>query len=92
MVSCFLLGNRVLLEKDASVLKVILYGKTKSGMHSHLREAGFTQLWWIQGTISATLTAVGVDKTTTKEPSQWGFMVERSISLPKHHPLVYKGA
>jgi hypothetical protein len=39
------------------------------------REAGFTCLWWIQGMISATLTAVGVDKTT-KGPLQWGFMVE----------------
>jgi hypothetical protein len=59
-------------------------------MNSHSREAGFTQLWWIQETISATLTAVGVDKTTTKGP-QWGFMVEHSIYLPKQHPLVYKG-
>jgi hypothetical protein len=45
-------------------------------MHSHSREAGFTQLWWIQGTISATLTAVRVHKTTRREPLQWGFMVE----------------
>jgi hypothetical protein len=41
-------------------------------MHSHLREAGFIQLWWIQGTTSATLTVVGEDKTTTKGPFQWG--------------------
>jgi hypothetical protein len=60
-------------------------------MHSHLREAGFTQLWWIQGTISATLTAVGVDKTT-KGSLQWGFIVEHFISLPEQHPLVYKCA
>jgi hypothetical protein len=40
--------------------------------------------------ISATLTAVGVDKTT-KVPLQWGFMVEYFIYLPKQHPLVYKG-
>jgi hypothetical protein len=42
-------------------------------MHCHLREAGFTWLWWIQGMISATLTVVGVDKTTTKRLLQWGF-------------------
>jgi hypothetical protein len=33
-----------------------------------VREAGFTQLWWIQGTIFVTLTVVGVDKTTAKGP------------------------
>jgi hypothetical protein len=42
-------------------------------MHSHWREAGLTWLWWIQGAISATLTAVGVDKITTKGHLQWGF-------------------
>jgi hypothetical protein len=42
-------------------------------MHSHSGEAGFTQLWWIQGAIFATLSAVGIDKTTTKGPLQWGF-------------------
>jgi hypothetical protein len=42
-------------------------------MHSHSGEADFTRLWWIQGAISATLTAVGIDKITTKEPLQWGF-------------------
>jgi hypothetical protein len=42
-------------------------------MYSHSREAGLTQLWWIQGAISATLTVVGVDKITTKRPLQWGF-------------------
>jgi hypothetical protein len=42
-------------------------------MHSHSGEAGFTQLWWIQGAIFATLTAVGIDKTTTKVLFQWGF-------------------
>jgi hypothetical protein len=41
--------------------------------------------------ISATLNAVGVDKTT-KGSLQWGFIVENSISSPKQHPLVYKGA
>jgi hypothetical protein len=62
-------------------------------MHSHSREAGFTQLWWIQETISATLAAVEVDKATTG-PLQWVFMVEYSIFffLPKQRPLVYKGA
>jgi hypothetical protein len=35
-------------------------------MHSHLREAGLTQLWLIQEAISATLTAVGVERITTK--------------------------
>jgi hypothetical protein len=42
-------------------------------MHSHSGEADFTRLWWIQGAISATLTAVGIDKITTKEPLQCGF-------------------
>jgi hypothetical protein len=42
-------------------------------MHSHSGESGFTQLWWIQGEISATLTVVEVDKITTKGPRQWGF-------------------
>jgi hypothetical protein len=41
-------------------------------MHSHSREAGLTQLWWIQRAISATLTIVGIDKTT-KGPLQWSF-------------------
>jgi hypothetical protein len=36
-------------------------------------EAGFTWLWWVHGTISATLTAVGVGKITTKGPLLWGF-------------------
>jgi hypothetical protein len=53
----------------------MFYGKVEPGMQSHLREAGFTRLWWIQGTISATLTAMGVDKTTTKGPLQWDFRV-----------------
>jgi hypothetical protein len=35
-------------------------------MQSHSREVGLTQLWWIQGAISAPLSAVGVDKITTK--------------------------
>jgi hypothetical protein len=53
---------------------VILHGEAGSGMHSYLREAGLTQLWWIQEAISATLTVVGVvDKITTKGPLQWGF-------------------
>jgi hypothetical protein len=41
-------------------------------MHSYLIEAGFTQLWWIQEVISATLTAMGEDKIK-KWPLQWGF-------------------
>jgi hypothetical protein len=53
--------------------RVILHGEAGSGTYSHLKEAGFTWLWWIQGTISATLTVVGVDKTTTKGPLQWDF-------------------
>jgi hypothetical protein len=42
-------------------------------MHSHLRGVGLTQLWWIQGELSATLTMMGVDKITTKGPLQLGF-------------------
>jgi hypothetical protein len=45
---------------------VILDGEVESGMHSHLREASFTHLSWIQGVIFVTLTVVGIDKTTTK--------------------------
>jgi hypothetical protein len=41
-------------------------------MHSHLREAGLTPLWCIQGAITATSTVVGIDKIT-KGPLQWGF-------------------
>jgi hypothetical protein len=52
---------------------VILHGEAESGMYSHSREAGLTQLWWIQGAISATLTVVGVDKITTKGSLQWSF-------------------
>jgi hypothetical protein len=39
----------------------------------HSTEADLTQLWWIQGAITATLTVMGVDKITTKGPLQWGF-------------------
>jgi hypothetical protein len=39
-----------------------------TGMHSHLEEAGFTPLWWIQGAIFVTLTVVGIEKTQTKRP------------------------
>jgi hypothetical protein len=53
--------------------RVILHCETGSGMPSHLREAGLTRMWWIQGAISATLTVVGVDKIITKGPFQWGF-------------------
>jgi hypothetical protein len=53
---------------------VILHGEAGSGMLSHSREAGLTQLWWIQGAIIATLTAVGVvDEITTQGPLQRGF-------------------
>jgi hypothetical protein len=53
--------------------RVILQGEAGSGMHSNLREAGLTQLWWIQGAITATLTMVEVDKIITKGPLQLGF-------------------
>jgi hypothetical protein len=69
-----------------------LYGKAGSGMHSHSREAGFTRLWWIQGTISATLTAVGGGGNNNKGPLEWGFSIEHFFPLPKQHPLAYKGA
>jgi hypothetical protein len=42
--------------------------------------------------ISATLTVVGVDKTTTKGNFQSALVAEPSVPLPKQHPLVYKGA
>jgi hypothetical protein len=47
---------------------VILHGEAGPGMHSHSKEAGSTPMWWIQGAISATLTAVGIDKITTEGP------------------------
>jgi hypothetical protein len=59
-----------------------LYGKAGSGMHSHSREAGFTRLWWIQGTISATLTAVGVEETTTKGRSSGALALNISFLYP----------
>jgi hypothetical protein len=40
-------------------------------VHHHSREADLTCLWWIQGEISATLTAVAVDKI--KKASPMGF-------------------
>jgi hypothetical protein len=58
-------------------------------MHSHSGEAGFTWLWWIQGAISATLTAVGVDKITTKGTLQWVLMVGHFILLPRQYLLVF---
>jgi hypothetical protein len=54
--------------------RLVLHGEAGSGMHSHLREAGLTWLWWIQGAITATLTVVGVvEKITTRGVLQWGF-------------------
>jgi hypothetical protein len=38
--------------------------------YTSTQEAGLTWLSWGQGAISATLTAVGVDKITTKGPVQ----------------------
>jgi hypothetical protein len=55
----------------AQVLEVILHDEAGSGMQSHSREAGLTQLWWIQVAIPATLTIV--DKIKTKGLLQWGF-------------------
>jgi hypothetical protein len=46
-----------------------MHGEAGLEMHSHLREAGLTRLWWIQEAITATLTMVGVDKITIKCPS-----------------------
>jgi hypothetical protein len=66
-------GKGSLLREGARFQRVILQGEAGSGMHSHLREAGLTGLWWIQGAITATLTMVGVDKITTKGPLQWDF-------------------
>jgi hypothetical protein len=84
LASCCLLGSRVLLGKGMC--------EAESGMHSHSREAGFTWLWWIQGTISTALTAVrGWIKQQQKGPSSGALVVEHSIPLPKQHPLVYKG-
>ena len=37
--------------------------------------AFFAPVWWIQGAMSATLTAVGVVKTTVHEPFYWGASV-----------------
>jgi hypothetical protein len=53
--------------------RVILHDEAGLGMLSYLIEAGFTQLLWIQGVISATLTVVGVDKITTRGLLQWDF-------------------
>jgi hypothetical protein len=88
VVSCCLLGSRILSGKGASVLKVILYGETGSGMHSHSREAvvdpgndlsyfNYSGRW---------------TKHQQKGPSSGALVVEHSILLPKQHPLVYKGA
>jgi hypothetical protein len=42
--------------------RVSLDGEAESGTHSHLGEAGFTWLYWIQ----VILTVLGIEKTTTK--------------------------
>jgi hypothetical protein len=70
-------------ERAQAFRRVILHGETGSGTHSHLGEAGFTWLWWIQGAISATLTAVGVAKLKTKGPSNGVLMDEHFILLPR---------
>jgi hypothetical protein len=57
-------------------------------MHSHLGEADFTWLWWIQGVIFATLTAVEIDKITTKGPSNGMLMVGHFILLPGQYLLL----
>jgi hypothetical protein len=76
--------------KSASALKVILYGENGSGIHSHPREAGFTQLWWIQGTISATLTAVGVTKQQQKCPSSGALWLNISFLYPNSIPWLIR--
>jgi hypothetical protein len=48
--------------------RVILDGEAESRMYSHLGEAGFIWLWWIQGAVFVALTVVGIDKATTKGP------------------------
>jgi hypothetical protein len=80
-------GKQVPAEEGQAFQRVILHGEAGSGIHSHLGEAGFTQLWWTQGAISATLTAVGLDKTTTKGPLQWVLMVGHFILLPRQYLL-----
>jgi hypothetical protein len=47
-------GRGVLLRKSTGILEGDLHGEIGTGMHSHLKEVGFTLLWWIQGAISAT--------------------------------------
>jgi hypothetical protein len=71
---CFL-GSGVLLREIAQVPEGDPASEAGLGMHSHSREDGLTQLWWIQGAITATLTMVGVDKITTKGPLQRGLMI-----------------
>lgn len=44
-----------------------------SEMQSQLQASGFTLLGWIQGAISATLTAIRVERTTVNWPLQRGF-------------------
>jgi hypothetical protein len=74
VVPCCLLGRRILLRRGIGVLEVILNGEAGLGTHSHSAEAGFIWVWWIQAAIIfAMLTAVGIDKITTKGPLQWGF-------------------
>jgi hypothetical protein len=53
---------KVLPRKGMGILEGDLAGEVGSGMHFHLREAGFIWVWWTQGAISATSTVVGKTK------------------------------
>jgi hypothetical protein len=86
MVFCCLLGSWVLFGKASSIV-----GEAGSGIHSHSRKAGFTQLWWNQGTICYFDCGGGGGKQQQKGPSSGALAVEHSILLPKQHLLFYKG-
>jgi hypothetical protein len=48
--------------------RIILDGAAESGTYSHLGEAGFTRLWWIQGAVFVTSTVMEINKRTTNGP------------------------
>jgi hypothetical protein len=54
---------------------VILDGEAGLGIHSHLREAGLSWLWRIQGAISATLTVVEIQDNNKRAPLMNGVLM-----------------
>jgi hypothetical protein len=70
VVSCCLPESSVLMKKGVGILEGDLAWRRWITDAPPLEKSSFTWLWWIQGAISVTLTAVRVNKITTKGPLQ----------------------